>query len=223
MKHPYGAMPNTVLLRAPDYGPGIRALIVMISRGVGPLVPLAEALTVAHHRGAGFALVSGYPAVEAKNIAAELADGIGAALLLIEDDVLADADTWARALQPLTAPLPVRFATARCRDGSMNTRWHADGTPLYSGTPFIFVPHPVLARLPKPAFVANEYGIADGELFLRGPSAKGHHSDVHLWHELRRLDPRPVIEQVGHVSCLVHRLNRDTHDLQTPEVVEVLA
>lgn len=199
-----------------------RILIAMISRGVGPLEPLADAMREARNANAGFALVAGYPACEAKNRAAELAEGMGASLLLIEDDVLADAATWNKALAPTTGQLPVRFATAKCRNGAENTRWHEDGTPLYSGTPFILIPHPVLLALPKPVFEANEYGIAEGELFLRGPSANGHHSDVHLWAQLRKLDPRPRVEQVGRVACLKHRLNRDTHDLQTPETVEVL-
>ncbi len=172
--------------------------------------------------GAGFALIERYPAVEAKNRAAGLAMELGASLLLVEDDVLADAGTWNRALAPSTQQLPVRFATAKCRNGDDNTRWHADGTPMYSGTPFILIPHPVMLRLALPLFVANEYCIADGELALRGPSAKGHHSDVHLWATLRALDPRPKVELVGHVTCLKHRLNRDTHDLMTPETVEAI-
>lgn len=220
MTHPLATLPVTALLRVPE-APA-RILVAMISRGVAPLTPTAEAQRVAQDYGAGFALVAGYSAVEAKNRAADLALTIGASLLLIEDDTLADGETWARALAPSTTGLPVRLATARCRDGSPNTKIHADGSVWYSGTAFVLIPHPVLLRLPSPIFVANEYGIADGELFLRGPSAKGHHSDVHLWHSLRQLDPRPEVEIVGQVACLVHRLNRDTHDLQMAEVVEVV-
>ena len=121
--HPYAKLPTTMVMRMPDAY--FRVLIVVISRGVGPLQPIAEAVTVAHLYGAGVALASGYPAVAAKNIAAELAEGVGAALLLIEDDVLADRDTWDHAMRPITGEVPVRFATAACRNGQPNTRWHA--------------------------------------------------------------------------------------------------
>lgn len=220
MTHPLARLPVTALLRLPT-APN-RVLVASISRGLAPRLPAGDAQARAAEHGAGFAMIDGYPAVEAKNRVASLAEEIGASLLLVEDDVLADPETWAKALAPVNGPLPVRFATAACRDGSMNTRWHDDGAPLYSGTPFVLLPHPVLAALPKPVFVANEYGIADGALFLRGPSAKGHGSDVHLWHTLRQLKPRPTVELVGHVVCLKHRLNRDSHDLVTPEVVEVV-
>lgn len=214
------ALPTTILLQAPEAA--FRVLIVVISRGVGPLSPFAGATMAALEHRAGLALVAGYPAVTAKNIAAELAEGLGTALLLVEDDVLAARDIWARTLAPTAGTVPVRFATAVCRDGSPNTRWHADGAPLYSGTPFLLVPHPVLLALPKPVFVAADYGLVDGELVYRGPNDKGHHSDVHFWAQWRRLEPRPAVQQVGHVACLKHRLNRDTHDLATPEHVDVL-
>lgn len=220
MTHPLAVPPLTAVYHLPTAP--MRVLVVTLSRGLCPPQTVADAQARAIEHGAGYAQVAGYPAVEGKNRAASLAEEIGASLLLVEDDVLASPETWARALAPVNGPLPVRFATATCRNGEPNTRWHADGTPLYSGTPFVLLPHPVLAALPKPVFVANEYGIADGELFLRGPSAKGHHSDVHLWHELRRLEPRPAVELVGHVACLVHRLNRTTHDLQAVEEVGVL-
>lgn len=219
MTHPLAA-PHVTTYRTPTTAP---VMVVVITRGVGPLEPVTAAQAQATAHGAGFALVSRFPAVEAKNRAAVVASDQGTALLLVEDDVLADDATWRRMLTGARRDdLPVRYAEARCRNGAPNTRLHADGTPLYSGTPFTLLPLPVLRRLPAPVFVAADYGIADGALFWRGPNRQGHHSDVHLWHTLRQLDPRPAVECVGRVACLAHRLNRETHDLQTPESVEVI-
>lgn len=191
-------------------------LVCQITRGVCPAQAIVDAVEMTFELGEGaeYHLISGLPLVEAKNQAVSKAREIEADLIMIEDDILADRGIWERILTPAHT---VRIASTRCRNGILNVKYDARGDVLSAGNVMIAIPLAVLERLPKPVFVANSYGLSnDGSLFLRGPNAQGRGSDTHFFYQLAQLDPRPRVEVVGEVTHLMHPLNSERWDLQTP-------
>ena len=195
-------------------------LVVSLSRGLAPPdASVGVGAAAAVHAERHF-VVRGFPAVEGKNCAAQLALDCGLNLVLVEDDIVVPPDVWRRVSDNILGP--VQVATTRCRDGSLNSRFASDGTVLSSGTPFVTIPCAYLLFLGKPVFRAVDCGILpSGEVYPRGENPHGHNSDTYFWYRVRRLEPRPQIEVIGEVTHLLHPLNRERHDLEHPCEVTV--
>lgn len=183
---------------------------------MAPAISIAEAYSAAIANRIAFALISGLPAVEAKNAAVLFADRSHCGLLLVEDDVRLEAAQVADLLDADT----VAILSATCRNGEHNTKYDPDGNVLYSGTVAVFLPRAVLEMLPRPVFEAMQYTPIDGELAPVAPSSSGNGSDTHLFYLLRKLGV--PIKVVGHATTLVHPMNRGAYDLQGPCEIEEL-
>jgi hypothetical protein len=193
-------------------------VVCQISRGMAPVMSIAEAQGYAMEHGAAYWLIAGFPAVEAKNIAVIRALSSWADLLLIEDDILAPRPVWSDACAEGSAT--VRVAPTRCRNGAPNTKYRPDGGVLCSGTAFVVIPYATLLRLPEPYFQAFEFRLIDGKLHPQGPNARGEGSDIWFWYQLGQLTPRPIVQVIGEVTALNHPLNRNPKDLRTPCLIE---
>jgi hypothetical protein len=218
MTHPLSLLPFEGCWPRPWRHRARPAVLCQLSRGVAPVAAIADTLAQAHAHGVTYWLIAGAPLIEAKNRAVDIARTAGADLIIAEDDILTNAETWARICEPVDA---VRLVTTNCRDGSPNTRFDSTGAVLCSGNVLTAVPFAVLERLPSPVFETYRYRIAGDTLvrdFLRGD---GRGSDTHFWASIRALDPRPAIEVVGTADHLMHSLNRESHDLIHPCEVQV--
>jgi len=189
-------------------------MVVQVSRGVSPVAPIAEACGAALRSGAGYALLSGMMLVDAKNKAVEYAEMFRCALVLVEDDIQASVQVWEKVLD--FGMETVLVGSCPCRNGEPNTKFRGDGSVWYAGTALVRLPYSVLARLPRPTFVAMDHGIDEGRLVAKGPNDRGRGSDTHLFYLLEQLQPRPVIAVAGEVTHLMHPMNRERHDLRNP-------
>lgn len=191
--------------------------VVQISRGMAPAQSVAIIASFAADRSCPYSLVTGLTCAEAKNAAVEIADEEGNGLLLVEDDICTAN------LAALFAPQDgnrVRILSATCRNGDHNTIYDSNGQVLYSGTVAVYIPRAVLDQLPRPVFEAVDYTRIDDELAPISKNGIGHHSDVHLYVQLRKLGV--PVDVVGHATTFAHPLNSGAHDLTTTcELVEV--
>jgi hypothetical protein len=172
--------------------------------------------------GIPYELATGFPAVDAKNIAVDRADRLNMDLLLLEDDILPDPHYRVDALVNLASLIEsqVRLLSASCRNGENNVIYDATGAVLYAGTVAVYLPRAVLDRLPRPVFEAWDYIVLDGELVRKVENRDGEHSDTDLFYKLRRLEPRPSIRVVGHVETVATALNTGKHDLAHPSQLQ---
>lgn len=204
----------------------VKTSVCLITRGVAPARCVIDSATrAAQYPCFRFHLIEGRPAVEAKNLAVQVADASGEHLLLLEDDIIAPEPMWASIAEFSICPEfhdLVAFGGAKDRSGNMNIYRNAASEILWSGTVFLWIPRPILDRLPRPLFEAWDYSFQAGgqELVRIGPNATGHHSDVDAWTKIRQLTPRPEIHLAGKVDHHMHRDNAE-HNLQNPHAFDV--
>jgi catechol 2,3-dioxygenase-like lactoylglutathione lyase family enzyme len=195
-------------------------LVVQISRGLAPVASIVAAVQEAERSGWRYEAVCGLPLVAAKNAAAELALDRGEDLLLLEDDVQAPPEVW-QAVAALEKTEVVAYARARVRGGGENVYTAPDGTFLYTGNIFCYIPIGILRRLPRPIFAARKWQPTEDYIDTsdRGAQSNGIGSDTGFWHAIRHLDPPPVIQELGKVGHLKHALNLQRNNLE-PCVIE---
>ena len=187
-------------------------MVCQISRGLGVSVSVANAATAANSDGAGFAVVSGMQAVDAKNEAVKVADFYNAGLVLVEDDVLPSQNQWSECIPSMR----LAYGEAITRSGKINTRRGRDGKVLYTGTCLVAIPRFVLDKLPRPVFRSWKFTVSHGELVDLGPGTDGRASDVYFWHLLRKTLPDLTWHSLGRVPHVRHALSEPRHDLQNP-------
>lgn len=144
-------------------------------------------------------VISGKRLIEAKNTATDGALDLEEDLLIVEDDVIADFSIW-EAVRDDTPD--VLYADTVERWGRINVRYNKKGDLLWTGNVFTRVPFSVLSRLERPIFRSwNFVMAADGsQLIDRGEANHGNHSDAFFWWSLQKLDPPPVIRNIGRVD-----------------------
>ena len=192
--------------------------IAQITRGVCPARSIAEAKDRAYDLAQLYRCFAG-SLPDVKNEAAEWAFGHEHNLLLIEDDIIAPHGMWYEAVMDATGD--ILFASARTRDGVLNTVRTEDGRLLYTGNCFMRIPYDVLRRLERPCFRAMNFRILDDRLIPTTPNEHGAHSDLFFWWNVSRLDPRPGIREIGTVTHLRHTLNEVRENYGKPcEITE---
>jgi hypothetical protein len=197
-------------------------VVCQISRGVAPAICIFDAAQAAATYGAGYSLICGKPAQEAKNEAVEIARKRRSDLILVEDDVLATPAAWREIM--LADANAVYVAPTVNRDGSEMLRYDAQGAVMHAGNQLIRLPYHVLLRLlvDGPIFQARDHTVTpDGELANIGPNSNGRGGDTHLFFRLRRMVPRPAINVLPRVQWILHDGNR-VHDLRHPSQMEVM-
>ena len=163
----------------------------------------------------GYHLIAGLPLVDAKNRAVAIADEYEVGMIMIEDDIIADSKLWfeaescrVRGVVPGTEGNIVMTGTCNTRYGDENIRFDENGDVLTTGNVFTAVPRGVLARLPRPVFESMNYVMRENQIIPRGPNDYHHRSDMHFWHSVRSLKPRPEIRVIGRVTHLKHEYNK---------------
>jgi len=188
-------------------------IVCLISRGIAPVESILEMQEYIRLYNLTFSPVLRRPLVDAKNEAVRYALLRGADLLLIEDDIIADAAIWDRMIID-DDPGKILTVEARCNGGAMNTQRNGSGEFVFTGTCFMRVPCAILGRLPQPVFEARNYHAdRNGKLLLGGPNVRHAHSDVYFWYQVAQLDPRPEIGIIGEARHIRHALNMSSsHD-----------
>ena len=183
-------------------------LAVCISRGLAPVASVTHQARWAIMFGCILAdPITGYPLVEGKNLAVDLAMKQEADLIMMEDDIIAPPRVWQ---ETLTAT-GVTYASCRGRNGKSNIG--EMGGYFFTGNVFTKIPFDVLEMLQKPIFrdvMYNGAGIKVAE------SNKGKGSDVYFWRQVQNHDIEII--HTGEVTHLRHSLN-EVRDNESPCVI----
>jgi hypothetical protein len=167
--------------------------------------------------------VSGLPAAEAKNEAVRIAMGEGRDLLLIEDDITADARIWDLAMSPANHTKTILFAAAPCRNGQWNLHSNREGMFLFSGTVMLRVSIDLLREMTDwgkrsifaPARFSFDLSPIGWHPDPRRQATKGHGSDLRFWWQVGEMDPQPRIVCLGAVTHWRYQAQED-YDLGKP-------
>ena len=194
-------------------------LVVQISRGLAVASAIAQACRVAAARGWSYELIDCKPMVEAKELAVDAAMALGHDLVLVEDDIYLPDQQWpwlvenvvqaVSAYNPGTTPPTANFElrTIRGREGrSIPWIFSDKPTALWIGTCLMYVPLPVLHKLPRPCFEARKMHVdmSNHSLKMGGPRDDGRGSDVFFCWRLQ--EAGIPIRIVAHASVYDHPL-----------------
>ena len=191
-------------------------LCVQICRGMAPAVAIAATVAACASRKIGYKLITGRPAPEAKQEAAQMAYDAGKDLILCEDDFLAESEIWEQAI---AGGEEVLVASAIMRNGELNV-WYHGPRLVYSGTVFVVIPWTALDRIGSPWFQGRNLSFEHGAWMDMGPNDKGHHSDTWFYHRCWVEDvPTRVM---GFVTHLMTPANKSLTKLNTPDEIKPL-
>ena len=193
---------------------------VQFTRGMAPAIAIAATMTACVKHGINYKLITGKPAPEAKNEAAELAHSTGRNLILCEDDFLAESFIWDRAVS--NDDEQVLVGSALMRNGELNC-WFEGERLVYSGTVFVVIPWVALDAIGAPWFVGRDLmftGEDGGKWEDKGPNHDGLHSDTWFYYRCWESGIRPIV--AGFVTHLSHPQNNVLRKLNAPDEIKPL-
>ena len=200
--------------------------IVVITRGMAPAVTIAHVVDMAHRYRAPYKLICGLPAVDAKNAAVQWAIDAGYDLLLVEDDIAADAEVWEKAMRShsrSSTDNDIGVATCLLRNGELNTWFHGDRF-CFSGSVFMRIPLEKMKHLRSSGllFVPMRMEFSDEEEQFKSSemNSDGTGSDVYFWSRVWGEGWR--VEVYGAVTHFIHEFNNTHPRLSEPNLIKPL-
>jgi len=177
-------------------------VVCLISRGLAPVRSVTDLAIGAVRQGWYLHLIQGRSASDAKNTAIGYAYAHGWSLLLAEDDVCFHEWDW-----PTEAHRDaVWVGETWCNNGTQRSVWRRqDGSVLYSGTPWVYIPADLVQRICKeaeqPVFQPRVCHTVGGRIMATGSiQANGGGSDVFFCWQLQQLGiPIKVLGQGYHI------------------------
>jgi len=180
-------------------------IVTQFTRGLAPARAIAQCAEITTSLGLDYWLVEGLSMVDAFNRCVEISDEAQDDVLILPDDIMAESYHYLAARNCDG----IGYAPCKLRTGQPNTAYRSDGSTLYTGCVFLFLPRHVRERLEPTVFKTGEHIINrdTGELEYKRPSAAGKHADVHFWLTFNELDPRPSVTELPPVKHLIHDLS----------------
>ena len=180
-------------------------IVTQVTRGLAPARSIANVVETCYSMGIDYWLIEGLSMVDGHNRCVEISDEAGDDVLMLQDDVIVTEHHLGAAR---FAP-GIAYAPCNLKNGYTNTVYRKDGSTLYSGLPFLFLPRHVRQRLEPKVFDTGEHVIdkPSREIIYKGPSEEGKHADVWFWCKFNELDPRPDVLELPPVTHIIHDLS----------------